>query len=228
MQNKRQIGIVFIHGAGLGRWIWKDIKNLIKLPALYIDLPKKGTLEDSSNYASDKIKTFGKEKIILVCHSAGGVVGIKIADKIKGKLIGFIAVSAAIPRNKGSFLSCLPFPKNLIMSLAIRFAGTKPPNSAIVQGLCSDLTSEQAENVVKQFKLESKDYYSDKSDAPAPDTKKLFIITLKDKELPEELQRKMASNLRTDDVVSIDSGHMPMLSKPKQLAEIINNFANKI
>ena len=38
----------------------------------------------------------------------------------------------------------------------------------------------------------------------------------------------MIANLNTEDAISINSGHLPMLGKPKELAKAINNFADKI
>lgn len=227
-RNKEIIGIVLIPGAGLGSWIWKDVERLIDLPVLSIDLSKKNTLESMADQAVEQIDNFGNEKVILLCHSASGVIGTKIAHKIKDKLVGFVAISAAIPKNGGSFISCLPFPKNLIMSVLLRVIGTKPPESAITQGLCNDLSSEQTERVVQQFNPEPRAYYLERSNVSAPNTKTLYIMTTNDKELPLNLQKQMAKNLNANEVVSINSGYMPMLSKPKHLAEAINNFPKGI
>ena len=37
-----KIGIVLIHGAGLGSFIWDDLKPLIKNPVLTIEFPNRG------------------------------------------------------------------------------------------------------------------------------------------------------------------------------------------
>jgi hypothetical protein len=36
-----KIGIVLIHGAGLGSFIWDDFKSLIKNPVLTIEFPNR-------------------------------------------------------------------------------------------------------------------------------------------------------------------------------------------
>ncbi|MBK9566975.1 MAG: hypothetical protein IPO37_17935 [Saprospiraceae bacterium] len=43
-----------------------------------------------------------------------------------------------------------------------------------------------------------------------------------------QLQDKMAQNLRAQKVVTLDSGHLPMISKPKELAIILMNFTDGI
>ena len=50
----------------------------------------------------------------------------------------------------------------------------------------------------------------------------------KDKGLSVQLQDKMIKNLNAQKVVELDSGHLPMISQPKELSEILNNFINEI
>ena len=38
----------------------------------------------------------------------------------------------------------------------------------------------------------------------------------------------MIKNLNAQKVVTLDSGHLPMIGKPKELSEILNNFINEI
>ena len=60
------------------------------------------------------------------------------------------------------------------------------------------------------------------------DTKTLYIKLTEDKGFSVQLQDKMIRNLNAQKVVTLDSGHLPMISKPKELSEILNNFINEI
>lgn len=44
---------------------------------------------------------------------------------------------------------------------------------------------------------------------------------------PVQLQDKMIKNLTAQKVVTLDSGHLPMISKPKELSEILNGYINE-
>lgn len=101
--------------------------------------------------------------MIIIAHSIGGLIGLRIAECFKDKIIGFVGIGSAIPKNGNSFVSCLSFPQKLIVPLIMKLAGTKPPKSAIKNGLCNDLNPSQAEKVVKNFTAESRCLYTKKS-----------------------------------------------------------------
>lgn len=234
---KDKIGIIFIHGAGLGSYIWHDLARLIKLPSLAVDLPNrlgdkslnsKLELTDYLNSIKGAVDVWGVEKLFIVAHSIGGILGLRLADSLGERVVGFAAISAAIPPNGKSFLSCLPFPKNLLTKMIIRVAGTMPPKSAIVQGLCNDLNKEQTDLVIKNFTAEGKSLYLDECQAAIPSVPKLFIKLTNDKEFPPTMQDEMAKNMQANSVATIHAGHLPMLSATEQLAEILNNFTRDV
>lgn len=232
-----KIGIVLIHGAGLGSFIWDDLKPLIKNPVLTIEFPNREvggkannnlTFDDYNKFAIEQIEKWGIDNFVIVTHSIGGCIGLSLTDYFAKKVVGFVGVSSAIPTSGNSFISCLPFPQSLLMPLILNLFGTKPPQKAIEQTLCNDLTSEQATEIVKRFTPEAKLLYTTKVDYKNLDIKTLYIKLNNDKGFPVQLQVKMIKNLTTQKVVTLDSGHLPMISKPKELSEILNDFINEI
>ncbi|WP_158855881.1 alpha/beta fold hydrolase [Lunatibacter salilacus] len=135
---------------------------------------------------------------------------------------------SVIPTNGNSFVSSLPFPQKLIMPIILRFFGTKPPQKSIERELCNDLTSEQASKIVKDFTPESKVLYKTKITFNLPDTKRLYIKLENDKAMRGDFQDKMAKNLKAEKIITIDSGHLPMISKAKELAAILSDFVGEI
>ena len=235
MKNSK--GLIFLHGAGLNKDIWQQVTPHLHYPALAINYPNRNKGDQAnqhltfSDYVEDvvvQIKNRSFENFILVAHSIGGVVGLKVADQFKNQVKGFVGVGAAIPENGGSFISCLPFPKNLLMTLILKFLGTKPPESLIKNGLCNDLSEIQSQQIIKNFTPEAKSLYFDKSNAPVPQTKTMYIKLTNDNEFPLSLQNKMAKQLKAKETASLDSGHLPMIKQPEELARILNNFADSI
>jgi pimeloyl-ACP methyl ester carboxylesterase len=241
MDNATQenIGIVFLHGAGLGAWIWEDvIKRVVSYPCLAIDLPGRGkhsstttnnlTLKNYVESVLADIDQFDHQKIIIVAHSISGVIGLEISNRLKDRICGFIAISASIPSVNSSYISSMPLATNLFLRLMFKFSGTRPPEIALRNGLCEDLEKEQTFNVIKRFIPESKYLYTDKIHAQNVPVNSLYIRLKDDKAFSESIQNRMIANLNAKQIIDINSGHLPMLSNSDELARILNTFASEI
>ncbi|RJE86381.1 alpha/beta hydrolase [Paenibacillus sp. 1011MAR3C5] len=230
--NER-IGVVCIHGAGLKGEIWQKTSQYIEAPSLFIDLPlRSGTDEvrckltflDYCAEATRQIESWPVRKFIIVAHSIGGSIALRLAEDLKDRVVGLVAVSAAIPRDGGSFLSSLPFLKRMAFAAVMKLAGTKPPGSAIRSGLCNDLPRSQSDAVVNSFVPEAKRLYFDRTDAPIPAIPKFYIKLMKDQEFTPVFQDRMAANLAADHVIELQAGHLPMLSNPSGLGAILQGL----
>src|SRR5690554_5971315 len=226
-------GLVLIHGAGLNNSIWNDVVKEINIPLIMIDFPNKNTppnkvntllFDDYIKATVNQIKTWNHNQFIIVAHSIGACIGLAVANHFKDELKGFVAIGSIIPKNGNSFTSTLPFPLKLIMPLIIQLFGTTPPQKTIESELCNDLTPEQTHKIVNEFTPESKALYTTKVNFEIPQIPRLYIKMELDNSIPANLQDKMASNLNTDKIVSINSGHLPMISQSKQLTRILIEF----
>lgn len=232
-KTESTIGLVLIAGAGLGSWVWHDTVAALDTPSLVISFPdaaskKSMSLEDYTKTALEQIKSWQRvDKYVIVGHSIGGIIALQLADLLKDRVLGLIAVAAVIPKNGGSFFSGLSFPQNMIMPLLTRLAGTRPPDSAIKKSYCNDLSSTQAAEVVQRFQPESVALYGDRSMVTIPDVPRLYVKLLRDGDLSPASQTTMATNLKAD-TTTLDTGHLPMLSKPVELAHVFENFISHI
>lgn len=233
----KKIGIIFISGAGLNSSIWEDFKATVQNPILTIDFPNrkskdkanaKLTFYDYVNETARQIKNWQINNYIIVSHSIGACVGLKVAEQFKKELKGFIAIGSVIPKSGQSFVSSLPFPQKLLLPILLSLFGTKPPKKSIEAELCNDLTPETTSKIVNEFTAEAKALYTTKVNFDLPDTKRLYIKMTNDKSMPADLQEKMAKNLKATKIETISSGHLPMLSKSKELARILIKFTNEI
>ncbi|WP_240041126.1 alpha/beta fold hydrolase [Paenibacillus ginsengarvi] len=175
-----------------------------------------------------QIEAWPVRRFILVAHSLGGLLALQTAEAWKDRIVGFAAIGAVIPAKGGSFLSAMPFPKRLLLGAVLRLAGTKPPEAAIRQSLCSDLTPEQTEAVIREFVAESVRVYTDRIEAPAPEVPKLYVKLGQDRELSLAMQERMAANLDAHYIEQLATGHLPMLSKPDEVRRVLNDFMHRI
>lgn len=204
-QMNGEIGVVFINGAGLNSSIWYGLKQKMTNPALTIEFPNRksnGTeninlaFEDYTNSAIAEIKKWKKDSFIIVGHSIGACVGIKVAEEFRNELKGFVAIASVIPESGQSFASALPFPQRLILPILLSLFGTKPPKKSIEAELCNDLTPEMTSKIVTEFTAEAKALYTKKITFELPDTKRLYIKLSNDKSMPPDLQNEMARRFK--------------------------------
>ncbi|MDQ0061720.1 alpha/beta fold hydrolase [Paenibacillus harenae] len=235
--KQEKAAFVFIHGAGLDSRIWQEVTNGMDHPCLMVDYPHRGDTGEAlkglrfTDYVAhlrNQVDEQSYDRIVIVAHSLGGSLGLRLAAELSGKVAGFVAIGACIPKNGSSFVSALPFPKRLLLSAIMRILGTKPPESALRSGLCNDLSPEVADEIVRTFTPESVRVFTDRTGAPIPSVPKLFIKLTKDKEIDPALQQQMIANLSPHKVRSLETGHLPMLSDPEGLRQVLLDFLQDV
>lgn len=235
-EKKDEVTIVLLHGAGLGSWIWDDMLKNLAYPALAIDFLGRGAHVDISTkglslsqYVASilhDIQMVQSKNIILVAHSISGILAIEIANQLHDRLVGLVAIGAVFPQEKGSYVSSMPWVNGMILRLILHLAGTQPPDSAIRKTLCIDLSNQYAQEVIHRFIPESKKLYTDQVQTQFSFPHSLYVNLKQDQELTEKIQQQMVINLSPDQVLDLNTGHLPMLSRPKELARILNDYTD--
>jgi pimeloyl-ACP methyl ester carboxylesterase len=97
---------------------------------------------------------------------------------------------------------------------------------------CNDMEEEQNRFVLDRTGTEAAVILAEPvSRAAIPaDLPKTFVKLLRDQSLPPDHQDVLVQNLRDSpggdvDVVTIDAGHDVMISRPKELAEVLNRLS---
>lgn len=175
-----------------------------------------------------QIIQWGIEEFMIVAHSIGGCLALKIAEEFKSNVRGFVAIGSVIPEIGKSFVASFPFPQNWLMPIIFKFLGTKPPAKMLTQELCNDLNPDKTQQVVNSFTPESRDLYCHPIDYSLPACERLYIQLENDKAIPYAMQQRAAKNLNPCKLVSMASGHLPMLGVPTQLTEVLVNFKKSL
>ncbi len=227
---KKNIGIVYISGAGLNKSIWNETQELLDHPSIAIDYGNSRESLKYDDYIDEALKQIDSfdpsksKKLILVCHSIGGCVGLSLSKALGKRVNGFVAIGATLPKNNSSFVSSLPLPQKLILPLILKLAGTKPPEKSILHEYCNDLSDKQTQEILENFTPESISLYLTKIQYSTLNFPKLYLQLTNDNSMPTALQSKMASNLSNMKISTINSGHLAMVSNPKKVAYEINNY----
>lgn len=233
-QTRRDLGIVFIAGAGLDNWIWEPLSSHLSVPVCRVDLPGRGSLASVATkplslegYVSQvlpQLERLTPRRLVFVCHSLGSVLGLALAERLGERVHGLIHVASVLPKSGASFGSSLPFPANLILPPMLALLGTRPPEQAIRNTLCLGVSADVADRVVSGFCPESKRLYLDRV-AYSPRVRNLgFILTSRDTTIAPALQRQFVERAGIETVETLEAGHLVMLEDPVKLGAAISKM----
>ncbi|AYJ50935.1 alpha/beta fold hydrolase [Rhodococcus sp. P1Y] len=216
--------ILFLSGAGLSPWIWKDVRAQVNADSAVGPRPSDCSGAPLAAYVELAVEAAPPGRFAIVAHSSGGVVGAEVARLVPDRVTGFLGIAAVIPAAGGSFVSAMPAPNRWAIATAMRLAGTRPPATAIRRGLGTGLSKDVVERIVAEFTPESLDLYRQKTGDHVWSGRRGFLVTTRDQQLSPGLQRRFAERLGGKWSQVIATGHLPMLQNPEATAAMIRGF----
>ncbi len=118
MEN--EIGLVLIHGAGLGSFIWNDLEPHLDCPTLIYDYPHRNQVaaitkhlrfRDYLDPLLEKISNWPIKKFVIVAHSIGGIPGLELAKTFPIALQALSASALLYLKKVNPFFPACHFPE---------------------------------------------------------------------------------------------------------------------
>ena len=230
---------VLVHGGGFSGTCWAEVRPLLDGPTYAVDLPGRGrtpgdlaslTFADFAASVAGEILENDLSDVTLVGHSMAGLTLPGVAEMVPTRLRRLVFVSCAVPAQGTPLLEVLgdfsPTAKEaaeLVGDDVIDSGGILHPDLARAM-FCNDMDEDQVASTLRRLCPESVGVLSGPSDLtglrqPIPRT---YIRLLHDASISLEIQNQMIRNLGQAEVIDLDAGHMAMISRPKDLANIIN------
>lgn len=225
---------IFQHGGMVGGYIWDELIEAMEARApgnryLALDVPGCGTkrhldphdftFQDTIDSLLADIDAAGMSDAMLVGHSQGGTVLPRLAEARPGLV------------SKLVYIACIaPDPGSSIVSAAKAAEDPDAPPMTIMDRLINLYCNDMDVPTTKAFlaRLGGGDVWPPEAQeatdwrydhlAAIPST---YVFCDRDAVLPPERQEASIANLHIDNVVHIDSGHQPMISRPADLADIL-------
>jgi|SRR5882672_7557031 len=234
-KSKSDTVFILIHGAGFGSWIWEKITPLLSAPVIVVDMPARTekvnthTFDEYTQIVTDAINSVHDKKVILVGHSIGMEFALAAANKTSDKIAGIVAVSGLVPESGKSYYSLLPSPQRFVIMFIALFNGNglKPPATIITSSYSNDLDKKESAELLERYAYESPKIFSAPVvwDKIPQDIPRYYIKFTNDKSgFSSSQQEEMAKKLQAKKVFSLDTGHLGMISKPKEFAKILNSL----
>ena len=231
---------VLVHGAFVGGWIWGPLAERLEElghTAEAPDLPGAG--DDPTPVEEVTLGTYAEricdlldasdEPSILVANSMGGIVISEAAARRHDRVKGLVYVAAFVPGDGQSLVDLTSMPEGAddLVQRTVIVQGD-PPIGSLPPSTCeasnSDCRPEVSDWAVRRTG----------SQPFAPLTQpvslngefdripRTYVLCTADRVVPPGLQRRMVRDRQISDVVELDAGHHPQLSRIDELAHILH------
>lgn len=238
--------LVFVHGAHLTADSWQETTRTLKAKGfntLAVNLPGRNTsdnphditLNASSQALCDAIKPI-KAPIMFVAHSQGGAVTNHALSICPQKNItGMIYVAAVAPKDGEKPFALLNKSDETNYFKGVTFDEKSGwmtiHDKAAFASVFTNSTSSKVKTQVMNKSVNEPAVIGDGvvhfDNNYFSGLKTFYIHTKFDQIISPESQKKIASNMTLNGSVEIETGHVPMLSAPEQLASHIETFVTK-
>jgi len=222
--------VVLVHGAFADGSSWNAIVPLLQARGLKVIAVQNPltSLADDVAFTQRAIDE-ANGPVVLVGHSWGGAVITEAGANDKVKALVYVAAFApsagqsAIETVKG-----YPTPPGLTNPIADAAGFLKLSPETVAKHFAQDLPAEQTKLIaVSQGAVRGKNFEEKLTKTAWQSKESWYIVAEKDFMIDPAAQREAAKKIKAH-VTSLPTSHVPMLSKPKEVADVIIAAANSI
>ena len=208
----------FIHGAGDVGWYWHLVEAELRShghATVAPDLPVEDDAAGLDRYADVVIEAIGdRQDVVVVAQSFGGYVAPIVADRIGARLI--VLVAAMVPR---------PGETADEMFGNTRWEPERLGDTSEIAVFYHDVPRALAEKALAHGRRQSDTPGTEPWPLVAwPDVPTRAIIGRNDRFFPATWLRTVVRDRLGITPEEIDSGHCPALSRPQELAELLESY----
>jgi pimeloyl-ACP methyl ester carboxylesterase len=151
---------------------------------------------------------------------------------VRDRIAALVFVAAEAPVDGDRALDLIPTPLRLLLRAMwiVRPGGVRPPPSATRRALCNDLDDATTATVVERIEPEAPGVYRDRVTwTGVPEVPRTYVKCLQDRsDISPARQDEMAKRLRAERVVTLETGHLPMLARPGELAPVLEEVVTQV
>ena len=242
MENSNKT-FLLIHGAWEGAWSWKETTALLekKGHSVYaIDLPGHGddttptseiNLELYVNRVKEELAQMDGQ-VVLVGHSFAGFINSQVAEDMPEKIEKMVYVASAVPYDGKTAIEVFEededseFLENLIFSEDKSTATMS--KETILDIIFTGATEEQMETVFPKLVVQATKPFFEKVHTTEENfgrVPKAYVETTLDKVISLKAQRLGQRKLEIREVLTLERGHVPLETAPKELADALHSIA---
>jgi hypothetical protein len=236
---------VLVHGAWQAPYAWQMVKNnLLKdgYEVTIIELPGHGKstydyknlhMDTYIKYVSDAIVAL-KQRVILVGHSMAGIIISGVAEQVPDLIEKLVYVAAYVPVSGQSAYAVSLNDKQSLLGASLLVSEDQSEfdikREDITNIFCQDGSDEVKQLILENYKPEPAAPFSDPvilTDLNFGKVTKYYVETLNDNGIGNNLQKEMIATAGIKNVIELNTGHSPSLSKPTELSNILDEIGKQ-
>jgi pimeloyl-ACP methyl ester carboxylesterase len=230
------MSFVLIHGATMGAASWDPLTPLLEGEVLAVDLPGRGTradtdlrsvtLDDCARAVVADVLERDLTDIVLVGHSFGGVTVPRVMALLPDRIRHVALLSAVVPEDGTRVLDQIdPDVRATVENSIAGGIYTVVPDAARYM-LCNDADEQQSDFILGQLVDDAAALLTEKVDLSGYrlSVPRTYVRLSRDQCYPPELQARSTDRTGAE-VVTLDSGHMAMVTRTDQVADVLNKIA---
>jgi len=220
--------VVLVHGAFADGSSWAKVIPLLEAKGLHVTAVQNPLSSLADDVAATKRAIAMQEgPVILVGHSWAGMVIIEAGND--PKVAGLVYVAAIVPdegQSAGDVVKPYPPSPGLGEAKPDAAGFLSLSRKGIDEDFVPDLPPREKAIVYATQGPWNSACLADKVSVPAWTTKPSWYIAVNDRMLSPEYEQAIAKHIQAT-TTTLPAGHVPMLSKPKEVAAVIIDAANK-
>jgi len=229
------MSFLLVHGASFGANCWEPLLPLLSHDAHAIDLPGRGaragvaletlTLSMFAEAVRDDILEKDLHDVVLIGHSLAGVTLPRVINLVPDRIRHVVLVSAVVPPKGTRVIDQIDPGVRVMVEAAIASGIYSQTRDAARLILCNDMNEEQSNWPLDRMVNDSAAVLAEVVDLsgysqPVP---RSYVFLGEDDCYVPELQRRSAEAIDAE-IFEIDCGHMAMVTRPAELAGILNGI----
>jgi pimeloyl-ACP methyl ester carboxylesterase len=227
---------VLVHGAGHTSLVWRSVQDNLRHASLAVDLPGRRdraaditrlTVDDAADSAARDVVDATDGALVLVGHSAGGIVLPALAARLDGRVEQLVFVAGLSARHGDAVVETVRPDARTAMAERLdemreRYAGHVLGTDLVDPALPA------IDDVQVAMGIESLNFMGQAMswDGVSPTIRRTFVRCLRDRIQPRELQARLIENCGASAVIDLDAGHTPAVDAPEALAAVLDELAS--
>jgi pimeloyl-ACP methyl ester carboxylesterase len=210
----------FIHGGGDVGWYWHLVEEELQdrgHDTVAPNLPVEDRSAGWSEYADAVVEAIGdRTDVVVVAQSMGGFTAPIVCDRVPADLL--VMVAAMVPKPGETF-------NEWARAEWAETVREEPDWDDEVGTFYQDVPSDLAAEAMRRGRPETSRVMGERWPLAAwPDVRTRFILCREDRAFPAEFMRRVVKERLGIVPDEIDGGHTPALSRPKELADLLEAY----